>query len=421
MQRDTKQGNSVTTDDTKAAPSQNLQLKQQLAGLSVDDQKDALRPPMPLQFNRDGATDKAGPQGPARSVQFAGGTGSTGASAHPKQADLDADKALIKPVASIKDYQTRIKALKVIVKTGEIAGVSKKIDKFYDAVDRTKKQLKKPPTEGYGSGADAKIKQFIDDRVAIVMSYLSDNYKTKAEAAHAAVQASGKVDAKDQFSPDWGVLVDFKKGKQAFDPEEEFSINDVGKIGGIFKVYDVGKIFRSMGRTYQDAWNAVATRKGAGSGKDLFIQECKSSKQLVFAPKGEGKNPPFAGANGLKVFSGKSVDAFVGLGNNATATTYAAAITDYALAPGSYPCGVMLACKADDTLVKSRWGSIKFGKPSIMYLLAFDENTYDETDRTYGHLADPANPEKPGAKLELSIVGLPMSDFMNSSTSSILV
>jgi hypothetical protein len=67
----------------------------------------------------------------------------------------------------------------------------------------------------------------------------------------------------------------------------------------------------------------------------------------------------------------------------------------------------MLACHTPADVVKSMMPKLKIGKPSIFYLLAFNENTYQEQDRVFGHLADKDDPSKPGEALELQVQGLP--------------
>ena len=177
-----------------------------------------------------------------------------------------------------------------------------------------------------------------------------------------------------------------------------------------------------MGDAYKAAWDSVATARGVATGQALFIQECKLAGRIVYAPQGEGRNPPFAGANADKVFSAqRPVTAFVGLARDATATTFADAIVKYQLQASYYPSGAMLACQVGEDVVRANWGTVKLGKPSIMNLLVFDENVYDETDRTFGHLADPADPTKPGANLELTVSGMPLEEFMRSSNATVLV
>lgn len=410
---------------SNAAPdsrgSSKTQFKRELAGLSMDQQVQRLRPPPPREASPEQETTSEGPVGAVQLTPGAGsGAGSTGGTTtHPKQADLDHDKAKIKPVANLAAFKTAIKSLKVIAKAASVTSVANKIDKFEAAVTRTKLHLVKPATTGYGPSVGAtKIQEWITNRIAIVQSYLSNNYTTKAQAAHDKILASGTVNDADKFDPDWGCLVDFGKGKAAFEPEEAFKIGDLTGIKGVFKVYDVGKVFNSMKQVYKDAWTSAA---GTGkTGQQLFISECKSLGRIAFCPAGKGRVAPFNGANATKVFSGKSVSAFVGLQKDATASSFSDALVKYQLKASYYPSGAMLACSVGEAVLKANWGSIQLGKPSIMNLLVFDENVYDETDRTYGHLADPRDPNKPGANLELTIVGMPMADFMRASGTSVL-
>lgn len=154
-----------------------------------------------------------------------------------------------------------------------------------------------------------------------------------------------------------------------------------------------------------DAWEA----EFPGAGQDTFIEQCKAAKKLVVAPAGKEAKPPFAGAAVDAVFS-KPLNGFVGQGKDATAVgSFADAITRFALNPGYYPSKAMFVVSAPASEVndKKNRGEIKIGKPSIFNLLNFDENVYDENDRAYGHLADPADPSKPGAALELTCQGYP--------------
>jgi hypothetical protein len=398
-----------------AGPSWQQRFRGSLAGLTYAEQLERVRPSTPLgvvQQRADSAATSA-------VVQHTTGTGGTPAP-HPRQADLDADQAQITPVAGLRDFQTRVKSLKVVAKPGSVSSVDLKVTKFFDAVTRTKAQLVKPSPDGYGpADGPTKITEWIDNRVATVEGYLSGNFTTKAQAAHDRILASGAVNADDQLDVDWGVLVDFRQGASAFGPEELFAIGDLSGIKGVFKVYDVGKVFNTMKDDYKAAWNAVAARRGL-TGQQLFIDECKAAGRMVYAPAGEGSSPPFDGANGDKVFSGQTVNAFVGLARDATATSFSDALTKYQLAAKYYPSGAMMAGQVGEDVLRSNWGSIQLGKPSIMNLLVFDENVYDETDRTFGHLADPADPSKPGANLELTILGCPLADFMRAGGTQVL-
>jgi hypothetical protein len=366
-----------------------------------------LRPAAPLQLSATGTTTTTTTTAPP--------------TPHPRQADLDSDKSQIAPVSGLRDFQSKVRGLKVIAKAAGAASVVAKIDKLFDAVARTRLQLVKPAPDGYGpTDGAAKITEWIDSRIAIVEGYLSGNFIAAATTAHTAIESSGTVNPTDQFDPDWGVLVDFAKGSAAFGPEEAFSIGDLGTIQGVFKVYDLGKVFGMMGQTYRDAWDREGAARGL-TGQALFAQECQSAGRMVYAPAGKGTTAPFAGANADKVFSAaRPVSAFVGLARDATATSFADALVKYQLKASYYPSNMMMACQVDASVLTQNWGSIRLGKPSIMNLLVFDENVYDETDRTFGHLADPADPSKPGAALELTIIGMPLADFMRAGGTQVL-
>lgn len=244
--------------------------------------------------------------------------------------------------------------LKAIVKPGGKASVALKIDKFLAAVPRLRAQLIKPSPDGYGGGGAAKATERIRQppgHPRLPAHQLPDQGPGRADA----IQASGTVADADQLDPDWGCLVDFRAGAAAFGRRRVLRgrpRNDRRRLQGVRRRQGL----LDDGAGLQGRLDTVATTRGVGTGQALFIQECKTAGRIVYAPAGEGRNAPFAGANADKAFSAqRPVTAFVGLARDATATTFADAIVKYQLQASYYPSGAMLACQVGEDVVRANW------------------------------------------------------------------
>lgn len=111
MSETQSRGAQRTSAKSNAAPesrgSSKVQFKRELAGLSLDKQVQRLRPPPPRETSPEPDTSSAESVGAVQLTTGTGsGSGSTGGgtTAHPKQAELDADKALINPVADLAAF-----------------------------------------------------------------------------------------------------------------------------------------------------------------------------------------------------------------------------------------------------------------------------------------------------------------------------
>jgi hypothetical protein len=193
--------------------------------------------------------------------------------------------------------------------------------------------------------------------------------------------------------------------------EEETTMKTLEEVtNGVIKVFDSSNVWNGMEPAFQAGW------AGAGGGQDTWLAACKAAGKLVFAPAGKENTPPFAGKGPSDAFK-QPVRGFIGMGTDAAVpTSYAAAITHFALNEGWYPSKVMFLGHCTVGFLKTLVGNIPIGKPSIFKLLQFDENTYEPTDRTFGRLADPADPTKPGLARELQTDGLPQSEFLSGGS-----
>lgn len=316
--------------------------------------------------------------------------------AHPRKADLDADRAALRNVASLEDYRSLVGSMRVLASEDSKKSVDLRVKKLKEALPKAKQALE----QAYGKDkAAVKIKEFYDDRLTAIEAGISGRYKPKANEAATKIEQSGTVKSADQFDATVG-LIDYAQ----MGPEELVTEQVLDETRGVMKVYDLGDLFeRSMSPPTKDLW------RNSGGGKEGFIAACKAQGTLAVAPP--GGNPLTANLTVKDAFP-SAISGFVGLGKDAgEAHTFAEAIQRFALAPKWYPSGAMLAshATAGDLKPLIAAGKTKIGKPSIFYLLRFDENTYEPKDRIFGHLADPNDPTKPGSALELQCSDLPQA------------
>ena len=290
--------------------------------------------------------------------------------------------------------------MRVVASPASKASVDLRIKKLSAALTRAKVHLR----AAYGEQAEPKIKEFYDDRLVRIEAELAGLYKPKAEAAAGKIEQSGTVNDKDLWDAT-GALSNYKH----MGPEELVAPELLDTTRGVMKVYDVGSLYeKSMDAPFQQVW----TQKGGG--KEGFIAACKAKGSLALLPDAAAADPLYVGTDVAQVFP-KMANGFVGLGKDAgAANSFQEAITRFALKDSYYPSGVMFSSFATATDVKAELPNMKMGKPSIFYLLNFDENTYDEKDRVFGHLADPADPSKPGSALELQCIDMPQAILLKN-------
>jgi hypothetical protein len=313
----------------------------------------------------------------------------------PHVAEVEAEFAKVTPVATLDAYNAMIQGLQHLVTPESKASVNLRVTKLNAAIARTKPKL-------LASGPDGpkKVQDFIDSRLPAAHAKPGPEFLGKAKEARdklVAAPAVSKALQADAAKPvvNYGICA----------PEESASDKTIDDSGGIMKVYDVGNLYWQMAAPFQAAWKKLFN----DDAPNKFTDACKSQKKLVLAPPGEENKPPFKGASVTQIYD-KVLNGFVGQGKDAAAVgNFADAITRFALNPGYYPSKAMFAIFASAAEVKDKKNKneIKIGKPSIFNLLNFDENVYDENDRAFGHLADPADPTKAGKALELTCQGYP--------------
>jgi len=321
--------------------------------------------------------------------------------AHPNQAEIDADRAALTPVANLEAYAPKVSSLRIAATPASKASVALRISKLMAAIPATKTAL----TTYYGAAAPAKIAEYIDTRKAMIDANLAA-WSGGAGGALDKIKTKGSLDPADQWDAT-GPIVHFP----AMGIEERSTIEVLETITkGVIKVFDANSIWGAMDPSFQAGWTTH------GGGQAGWMNECKTAGKLVFAPTGKSALPPFSGKGPADAFKG-TVRGFVGMGTDAAVpSSYAHAITHFALAEKWYPSKVMFLGLCNVAYLKSLAGPIPIGKPSIFKLLQFDENTYEPNDRTFGHLADPADPSKPGLARELQTDGLPQSEFLSGGS-----
>lgn len=312
--------------------------------------------------------------------------------AHPRKADLDADRSALKAVNGLRDYQSLITSLRVVATDESKASVNLRVNKLFDALTRGRAHLR----AAYGAAAEPKIASFYDDRLKGIEAGLTARYMPKAQDAAGKIEKSGTVEKKDQWDATWE-LFDYKY----MDPEEQVTGEVLDTTRGVMKVFDIGDLFKKdMAPDLKKAWT------DNWGGEQAFVAECKAQGTLAVVPHREAGNPLYAKYTVATAFP-NPIRGFVGLGRDAAAAqSFEEAIVRYALKREWYGSGVMLSSYATAGDVKAELPNLKLGKPSVFYLLRFDENTYEEKDRVFGHLADPVDPTKPGSALELQCMGL---------------
>jgi hypothetical protein len=321
--------------------------------------------------------------------------------AHPHQADIDADRAALTPVTKIEDYAPKIDGLKIAPTPASKASVKLRIGKLVQAIPAAEAAL----TRYYGADAPARIKKYITDRKAMIDGNLA-GWATGARAALDKIQGKNALDPADQWDAT-GPMILFP----AMGIEEETTLEVLETVcKGVIKVFDSAVVWKAMQPEFQAGWTTH------GGGQAGWLEACKAAGKLVFAPAGKETLPPFAGKGPADAFTG-TVRGFVGMGTDASVpTSYAHAISHFALNEDWYKSKVMFLGHCTIDYLKSLTGAIPIGKPSIFKLLQFDENTYEPNDRTFGHLADPRDPTKPGPARELQTDGLPQSEFLSGGS-----
>jgi hypothetical protein len=328
---------------------------------------------------------------------------------HPRKADLDADRASLRRVGSFAEYESLVTSLRVVATEQSKVDVRLRVGKLMAALTRSRAYL----LQAYGPAKGAElVKQFYDDPLAGLEAGLADRYLPQAADAATKIEEAGNVQASHQWNAA-RALVDYKH----MQPEELVSDEVMSDSAGVMKVFDVGQLFdASMSPSTRDAWNS------RGGGQAGFVAACRAAGTLVALPPQAVASP--AGSAAVSAGDGGAAAAepaktlaehfpkqhfgFVGVGKDyAKATSFEEAIVHFQLAREYYPSATMLACHTPADVVKSMMPKLKIGKPSIFYLLAFNENTYQEQDRVFGHLADKDDPSKPGEALELQVQGLP--------------
>jgi hypothetical protein len=302
-------------------------------------------------------------------------------------------------VGTLEQYKDVIASLRVAATPASKASVALRIGKLMTAIPATRTAL----NTYYGAAGPAKQKEYIDDRKAQIDANLA-SWTTGAGAALDKIKAAPGVNVADQWDATGPM-----KFWPAIQPEELTTAAVIDTVTqGVIKVFDAGSVWDAMDPAFQAGWTTH------GGGKAGWLEACKAAGKLVFAPAGKEALPPFLGKSVADAFK-QTVRGFVGMGTDAAVpTSFAHAIQHFALNAGWYPSGVMFLGHCTKDYLKGLVGALPIGKPSIFYLLVFDENTYEPNDRTFGHLADPADPTKPGPARELQTTGLPQSEFLGS-------
>ncbi len=319
---------------------------------------------------------------------------------------VDADFANVKTTATLDEFNGMIGRMKYLVSDKSKASVALRVGKLNAAIARARPAL----LSHYGPVEGPKnVKTWIDDRLPLVTASAPKKFGEKATAQKPILKSKPAIDAKDMV-----VAEDCLVNYGAASIEEPATPSMIAASKGIMKVYDVGAAFsKGMSEPLKAVW---LKRFGDDpkAAEAAFVTACKAANGLVTAPLGEERNPKFAGFSPATAFTG-GISGFVGQAKDmAGVTGYNIALQRFALKADYYPSGAMFACTADVAQVQAEMAKpdgAKLGKPSIFNLLHFDENTYDEKDREFGHLADPNDPSKAGTALEMSCVGFPGVDF----------
>jgi hypothetical protein len=326
-----------------------------------------------------------------------GGGEGEGDAVHPRQGEIDADRAALKPVGTLEAYRDVVSGLQVAPTSASKSDVASRVNKLATAIPAAEAHLK----TAYGNAqGTAKAKEWYHDRRAIIEGKLTEYYLSAAQEALGAIESSGEVNAAQQWDATSALKV-----WDGIKPEE---LTTAEALTGyhLVKAFDVGQIWHKGSRRFTDAWSAAG-------GKTAWMEACASAgKVVVDPPSAPGRAPP-PGLSFSEAFAGSHYG-FVGVSKKEDGLpgSFAAAITQFALDEGLYPSGKMILGVASAGSMAALIDRGAIGKPSIFYLLIFNENTYEPADRVFGHLADPANPSQPGESLELQVQGMPESDFM---------
>ena len=329
-----------------------------------------------------------------------------------RKTEVDADVAKVRVAPDLPAYATMVDSLSILASPRSRAQVNLRVGKLTAAIGRARAAI--PAKYGPVIGAQ-KVKEWIDDRLPLYLANANTKFQSEATAKALKLTTEPTVKEEHQVDAAW-CMVNYNPA--ASGPEEPATPAMIDASGGIMKVYDVGAAFTSgMIRAVQDLWVGVYGSKDAA--RDAFVTAAKAAGALVALPASLASDPTLAHHTPPTVFV-NPINGFVGQGKDATGvTSFSVAIQRFALNPGYYPSGAMFACTAPATEVKAEMaapGGAKIGKPSLFNLLHFDENVYDENDRSYGHLADPTNPHAAGSALELTCLGYPGRDFWGKAT-----
>jgi|GEM_PF-1681791 len=320
-------------------------------------------------------------------------------SAHPRQGEIDADRAALKSVGTLEAFRDLVSGLQIVPTPSSKKDVPSRIKKLLKALPEAEAHLRKVygPTEAPGL-----IEKWFTERRALLESKLADSYPTKAAAALGKIQSSGEVKEKDQYD-----FTEAMKVWAAIKPEELIVGEDALKSYDVYKAYDLAVIWEKGNDLFRAAWGAVG-------GQEAWMEACTSAKGVVVSPPAVEGAPPGPGLTVEQAFTGQHFG-FVGVmpKGQSVPSTFAEAISALALDKKYYGSKKMIVGRASPAAVNAVIAGKKIGKPSIFNLLTFNEQTYDITNRTFGCLADPANPEKPGTMLELQVQGISVSEFMN--------
>jgi len=321
------------------------------------------------------------------------------AAAHPRQAEIDADRAAIKPVASLEAYRDLVSGLQVAPTPSSKADVPFRINKLLTAMPAAEAHLK----TAYGNAVGAtKIQEWYRDRQAIIEGELA-NYQTNAESALSAIESSGEVNVAQQWDATGAMKI-----WDGIKPEELTTAEALAGYN-IVKAFDLGSLWDEGSPEFTAAWSAAG-------GKEAWLSACTSQNKVAVDPPAAPGAVPGPGLSLAQAFP-KSHYGFVGVSkkDDGLPGSFAAAITQFALDEGYYSSGKMILGVASSGALSALIDRGAIGKPSIFYLLVFNENTYDPADRVFGHLADPDDPSQPGSSLELQVDGMPQSEFLSGT------